>query len=107
MNILDLIIDSEKTVGKKLLITDVRPYYSYDGNQRLDKIAGYRYEVTLPERKFEKLSVKIAGNQRIALEDNQDYMPVVFEELQLKLYRTPSGYNIAATASNIKVDKRE
>ena len=36
MNILDLIIDSEKTVGKKLLITDVRPYYSYDGNQRLE-----------------------------------------------------------------------
>ena len=45
MNILDIVINAEETVGKKLLVTGVRPYYLYQGNQKLDQIAGYRYEV--------------------------------------------------------------
>mgnify|MGYP000124727882 FL=1 len=108
MNLLNLVIDSAKTVGHNLLLTDIRPFYEYDGNnQRLDKISGYKYEVTLPERKFEKISVKIAGNQRVSMDDSCDYMPVVFDDLQLKLYWTPSGYNISATAKNVRVQKKE
>lgn len=107
MNILDIVVDANKTVDNHLLVTSVKPYYLYEGGQKVDKIAGYRYEVTLPERKFEKISVKITGNQRLSLDDSQDYLPVIFENLELKLYWRPSGYNIAATASNIKVVKRE
>lgn len=108
MNLLSIVIDSEKTVGNNLLLTDIRPYYEYDGNnQRLDKISGYKYEVTLPERKFEKISVKISGNQRVSLDESCDYLPVVFEDLQLKLYWSPHGYNISAVASNVRIQKKE
>lgn len=35
MNILDVVIDANASVGKNLLLTDVRPYYTYAGNQKL------------------------------------------------------------------------
>lgn len=108
MNLLNLVIDSAKTVGHNLLLTDIRPFYEYDGNnQRLDKISGYKYEVTLPERKFEKIVVKITGNQRVNMDDSCDFLPVIFDDLQLKLYWTPNGYNISASAKNVRVKKEE
>ena len=107
MNVLDVTIDADATVGKTLLLTSVRPYYAYKGNQKLDKIAGYRYEIAMAERKFEKLSVKIEGEQRVTVSDSVDYLPVIFENLQLKLYFISEVCNIVATASNIKVVKRE
>ena len=65
MNILDVVIDANASVGKNLLLTDVRPYYAYAGNQKLDKVVGYRYDVVLTEKKFEKLSVKVHNVRRL------------------------------------------
>ena len=89
------------------MVTGVRPYYLYQGNQKLDKIAGYRYEVALAERKFEKLSVKVPGAQRVNFDEDCDYVPVVFDNLQLKVYWGNNGYNIAATATDVSIVKRE
>ena len=118
MNILDVVIDANASVGKNLLLTDVRPYYAYAGNQKLDKVVGYRYDVVLTEKKFEKLSVKVEGKQKVELSDSVDYLPVVFDDLKLRLYTMSvitsllqrimsGGYNIAATANNVRVIKRE
>ena len=107
MNILDVVIDANASVGKNLLLTDVRPYYAYAGNQKLDKVVGYRYDVVLTEKKFEKLSVKVEGKQKVELSDSVDYLPVVFDDLKLRLYTVSGGYNIAATANNVRVIKRE
>ena len=98
MNILDVVIDANASVGKNLLLTDVRPYYAYAGNQKLDKVVGYRYDVVLTEKKFEKLSVKVEGKQKVELSD---------DDLKLRLYTMSGGYNIAATANNVRVIKRE
>lgn len=107
MNIFDIIIDAKASVGNKLLLTGVRPYYAYNGNQKSDKISGYKYEIAMAERKFEKISVKIEGTQQVTLDGSCDYLPVTFENLQLKLYFLSGAYHISATASNIHVIKRE
>ena len=107
MNIFDVVIDAQASVGNKLLLTGVRPYYVYSGNQKSDKISGYKYEIAMAERKFEKISVKIEGAQQVTLDDSCDYLPVRFENLQLKLYFLSGSYHITATASNIHVIKHE
>ena len=107
MNILDVTIDAIASVGKNLLLTDVRPYYAYEGNKKLDKVVGYRYDVVMPEKKFEKLSVKTEGQQKIELSDSIDYLPVEFDGLKLRLYNLSGGYNVSATANNVRVVKRE
>ena len=100
MNILDVTIDAIASVGKNLLLTDVRPYYAYEGNKKLDKVVGYRYDVVMPEKKFEK-------QQKIELSDSIDYLPVEFDGLKLRLYNLSGGYNVSATANNVRVVKRE
>ena len=65
MNILNVCIDAVKTVGTELILIGIRPYYKYEDGKKVDKIEGYRYEIVLCQRKYERLFVKIAGDQRI------------------------------------------
>ena len=62
VKVTDVKIDVPATVGNKLLLVDIKPRYEYDNNQRTDKVAGYGYTVVLPDKAFEKLTVKIDGH---------------------------------------------
>lgn len=74
MNILNVCIDAVKTVGTELILIGIRPYYKYEDGKKVDKIEGYRYEIVLCQRKYERLFVKIAGDQRIPFnEDEGDF----------------------------------
>lgn len=107
LNIVDIIIDSEKTVGKNLLLTAIRPYYEYNGAKKSDNIIGYKYEIVMPERKFEKINVKIVGTQRIDFDETSSCLPIILEGLQLKVYWMSGTYNLTATANNVKVSSKK
>ena len=85
MNILNVCIDAVKTVGTELILIGIRPYYKYEDGKKVDKIEGYRYEIVLCQRKYERLFVKIAGDQRIPFNEDEGGLPVQFENLELHI----------------------
>lgn len=54
MDIKNIVIDAYKTVGTDLMLVSVLPAYEYDNGKRTDNISGYKYEVVLPHRAYEK-----------------------------------------------------
>lgn len=104
MNILNIIVDVEKTLGTTMLLTDVRPAYKYDSGKRLNDIEGYRYEIVLVDRKYDKIAVKIAGSCKFNL-PLESPVRVEFDNLDVKLYWRSGTYDISATASDIRETK--
>lgn len=100
MNIQDLIIDANATVGKKLLLTEVLPSFKYENGKRTDEVNGFKYVVAMAERHLEKLSVKIDGDLQLEMPEN-DYPLVRFEGLELSVYRIANEYRVAAKAKSI------
>ncbi len=92
------------SVGKKMLLVDVTPCYVYANGQRTNEIEGYRYVVVLPEMEFDKLGVKINGEQLIEKPDS--YVDVSFEGLDVFIYWRAGTYEVGATATGIKVKER-
>lgn len=98
MKITDVIIDP-RTLGKKLLLVDVSPYYAYIDNKKTDTIEGYRYTVALPDRAFEKVAIKIKGEAQM---DNPDtYIDVSFEGLELFIYWRNNEPTLGVRAQSI------
>ena len=100
LNLSELIIDP-RSVGKKLFLVAVKPAYDYKNGQRVsDEPIGYKYEVALPEKHMEKLSVRIDG--ACQMQEPDSFQEVVLEGLQLSLYWTPQGHQVKAIASRIR-----
>lgn len=91
-------------IGKKMLLVDVVPCYIYTNGQKTNEIEGYRYIVALPDVGFDKLGVKIEGQQLI--EKPESYVDVSFEGLQVFIYWRAGTYEVGATATAIKVKER-
>ena len=99
-----LVIDANKSVGRKLALTDVAPVYRYSNGQRTDNIEGYRYTVCMLDngKGYEKLAVKVAGDKQIEL--NSDEMQLVsFDNLELHVYAMNGTVNVSATAAAVHV----
>lgn len=107
LNVLDVVIDADKTVGHKLLLTNIRPYYEYNGAEKSDKVIGHKYEIVLPERRYEKISVKIEGHQRLDMAEDSDCIPIILDDLCIKIYWMAGNYKLSATASNIRVPPKK
>lgn len=58
MNINLVEIDANKTVGKNPVLVDVAPSYVYENGKRTGEVSGFKYTVALPDKAFEKLTVK-------------------------------------------------
>ena len=104
MKISQIVIDTNKSVGRKLALTDVAPVYKYINGQRTDSIDGYRYTVCMLDggKGYEKLSVKVAGEKQIEL--NADEMQLVtFDNLELHVYAMNGAVNVSATAVAVHV----
>ena len=104
MEIKDLKIDANATVGKKLLLTEILPSFKYENGKRTDEVSGFKYVVAMAERHLEKLSVKIDGDLQMEMPEN-DYPLVRFEGLELSVYRIANEYRVAAKAKSISVVK--
>ena len=73
--------------------------------ERTDKIIGFRYVIALPAHGFEKLSVKIAGDQQIELPDGEEYIPVEFDGLDIRVYEAGGHAQLTASATGIHAVK--
>ena len=100
MRISDLII-SPKSLGEKLLLVDVVPYFEYRDNRRTDNVLGYRYTIALPDKEFDKISVKIEGKQ--LLEKPEGYAEVTFTGLELSIYMMNGQPQVGAKATGISL----
>ena len=99
-NLSDLIIDP-RSVGKRLFLVAVKPAFDYkDGHRISDEPVGYKYEIALPEKHMEKLSVRIDG--ACQMEEPDSFQEIVLDGLKLELYWTPQGHQIRATATKIR-----
>ena len=98
MNPKDLIINP-KSVGDHLLLVDIMPAYEYKDGKRTESVTGHRYIVTMPEKRFEKIGVRIDGPKLI---DKTDGTPEVrFADLELSLYFARGEYQVSAKAKGI------
>ena len=99
----DVVIDPIRTLGTGLVLVSVRPAYVYEAGRKTDEIAGYRYTVALPERGFERISVRINGSQLMQspLEPSQ-YAVVEFDGLELFVYFAQGQPTIGARATGIR-----
>lgn len=53
MNLRDLVIDAQKTLGDNLMLVDVLPSYAYDSNgQKTSNICAYKYVVCVPKLEY-------------------------------------------------------
>lgn len=93
----------EKSLGDKLVLTEVRPYRSYKEGES-GEIEGYRYTVAVINHGFEKLGIKIQGRQLIDLKEG-NYPFVRFDDLKLKLYMIDGKAGISATATGVSIVK--
>ena len=102
MDIKNAKIDVMGSVGSKLLLIDVIPSYAYVDGRRTSTVTGYKYIVILEENKFDRLSVRIDGDKQIDNPiDGNSRIDVRFDNLELSLYWTSAGHQIAAKASAI------
>ena len=103
MDINHIVIDTNKTVGNTTILVGVTPAFEYVDGVRKDNIVGYKYELVLPDRLYEKLVVKILGEKRVELADDGVPQAVALDGLTMSLYWTPQGDKVSATADNIKL----
>ena len=96
----NLLIDPA-CLGKTMYLASVDPYYKYDAQkQKTNEIAGYRYDVVLAEKEFEKLTVKIPGGQQIEAKVGE-MTAVAFDGLEIKVYVIGGDLKLSATAKKI------
>lgn len=100
MNVTKLKFDA-RSLGKKLLLIDVVPVYSYDKGVRTDEVAGYRYIIVAEQMAFEKLGVKIMG-EKLMDKPEQGYREVAFDGLELYPYYREGSCEVAAIATGIR-----
>lgn len=92
--------------GKRMNLTSVEPYYNYEAGKKTDKIEGYKYNVVLLDKEYEKISIKIAGTRLIEEQEKYD-IPVKFVGLEVGFYQDFSNKNLylKATAKNLEILK--
>lgn len=101
MKFKDIFIDQEKSGISQFLLTDVRDWIEYKDGKRTDKILGKIYEVAMPKRMLEKMTVHVRGNSSLTPKMQQ----VSFQNLQISIYsnyRNPSELGVNAIADGIK-----
>lgn len=99
LEIVDVVIDDKKTIGENPILVEVKPKFRYENNQKTEEIVGYAYIIVLPDKRFEKLSVKIDGKQQ--MESPECGVPVEFDNLEIFIYRMREQYMVGARATGV------
>ena len=105
MKITDLKVEIGQ-FGKRMNLTGVEPYYIYEAGKKTNKIEGFKYNVVLLDREYEKISVKIAGNRLLEEQEKYD-IPIKFVGLEVGFYQdfTTKNLYLKATAKNLEILK--
>ena len=101
LNIKDVVIDANRTLGNTMLLTEVRPYYEYKDGVKSDTVAGYKYSVCR-KKDLEKIAVKVPGKQQIEA-PKEGYIEVKFNDLAMTLYMMDGKPQVTASASAISL----
>lgn len=96
----DIVVDVEATLGSPLWLVDKRPLFEYRDGVRGNQ-TGWTFSVVAPSRRMKKLNVKIEDLTQ-DVEIGNDIVEVEFKNLAIKLYRTKDGCGISAAAEAIK-----
>lgn len=108
---INLIEDLISVIGTDYRLTGIRPYYEYKEGVRTTNIKGYTYEVVLIEKGFEKINVKIEGEDKLSNDVSYEQLdkgiPVIFEGIEPGIYAKSSGdfinYFLTLKAKKIKL----
>jgi len=98
VKITDLIISPE-SLGKRFWLVGVAPVYVYQNGLRTDAISGYRYTVALPDKKLDRLDVRIEGEK--LMDEPDGYAEVRFDGLEVFIQWMQGDYRVAAKATGI------
>ena len=97
-----IVVDAAKTLGKDMRLTGMREVYKYVNRERTNELEGYRYEVVLLDRAFEKVSFKIADlNPLFSEEEVENNIAVEPINPAITLYPNFSG---GETGMNVTAD---
>lgn len=100
ISITDLVINAEATFGSPIILTEVTPIHQYENNKRLEKVVAHRYTVVLPARKYEKVGVRIDGDQLVKVPE-EGCAEVVFRDLEISAYDFGGKTSVGARAKGI------
>lgn len=96
-----IVIDN-RCLGPELLCVGCKPYFAYTADGQKGTQQGFAYDVCLPAHSFDKLTIKIEGNQQIEIPEG-GHIAVVLADLVVRPYVGRDGrLAFAATASAIK-----
>lgn len=111
MKITDVIINTKQifnnSADETALLLEVRKGYAYENGKATDRVDHHKYDVVIPQNKFDKITVKISGdalatNEQIAHKGGS--LKVKFKNLAGKFYRMSNGeYGFSATAEGLEV----
>ena len=91
-------IDTRKLLSGALAVGS-SPSYEYKNGNKTPNIIGTKYSVILPKLGYEKLYVKVSGEQQLEIGD--EAVPVKFEDVVAKLYQIDGRCDITVSASSI------
>lgn len=102
------VIVSPATLGERLRLCRIRPYFEYIDGKRSDTILGYTYTVTCSGFAGERMDIKIPGKKLLG-DDAYDRL-AKFSNLRIGIYpsyvreqRGIDAVNLKATADNVTV----
>lgn len=81
-----IVINVDETIGKKLLLLDVRPYASYNEGVKGEQ-EGLSFTVLSEKMNYEKVDIKISGILKPPFEYDGTPLPVEFDSLEGKLWQ--------------------
>lgn len=105
-----IVVNAEQTLGANMRLTAMREAYKYSNGVRTNDLEGYRYEVVLLDRAFEKITFKIADlNPLFTEEDVAKNIAVKPINPQINLYPNYSGGEVGlnVTADTLVVVENE
>ena len=104
----NIVIDVEATLGKKLLLLDIRPYARYLGGIKGEQ-QGLTFTVLSEKMNFEKVDVKVSGILKPPFEFNSTPVPVEFDGLEGKLWQdwgNKGAVRLSLTATDIRLKEK-
>jgi|BioPla2DNA2_1021312.scaffolds.fasta_scaffold14427_6 hypothetical protein len=77
------------------ILLNILPGYEYENGKRTDTQTFLKYQVVYPDKRFEKVTVKVPGTKPVVteeqLEQQNGKIKVRFKNLTGKIYRSNSG----------------
>lgn len=101
----NLVIDGEATIGRKLLLLGLRPYAGYKEGVRGD-VEGITFNCLSEKMGYEKVDIKVAGILEPPFEFTGSPVPVVFDDLEAKVWQDWSSkgeVKLSITAKSVRL----